>query len=112
MSEPKAPDTHTSESTSLDKALQLRSEKTQNEVEAQENSVNNEQSKRKFSAFASLGLLDRFLAVWIFLAMAVGIILGNFVPSMSPALEKGTFVGVSIPIGKLMYFKFTCYFTD
>ncbi|KAI9844757.1 MAG: hypothetical protein M1837_005290 [Sclerophora amabilis] len=50
------------------------------------------------SAFKSLGLLDRFLAVWIFLAMAVGILLGNFVPSVGPALQKGTFVGVSVPI--------------
>lgn len=53
----------------------------------------------KESAFKSLGLLDRFLAVWIFLAMAIGIILGNFVDNVGPALQKGTFVGVSIPIG-------------
>ncbi|KFY07104.1 hypothetical protein V491_08558, partial [Pseudogymnoascus sp. VKM F-3775] len=52
----------------------------------------------KESAFKSLGLLDRFLAVWIFLAMAIGIILGNFVDNVGPALQKGTFVGVSIPI--------------
>ncbi|KAK3321290.1 sodium bile acid symporter family-domain-containing protein [Cercophora scortea] len=50
------------------------------------------------SVFKSLGLLDRFLAVWIFLAMAIGIILGNFVPNTGPALEKGKFVGVSVPI--------------
>lgn len=49
--------------------------------------------------FSSLGLLDRFLAVWIFLAMAIGIILGNFVPSTGPALQRGKFVGVSVPIG-------------
>jgi arsenite transporter len=54
----------------------------------------------KESAFKSLGLLDRFLAVWIFLAMAIGIILGNFVPNTGPALQKGKFVGVSVPIGK------------
>ncbi|KAJ5593937.1 uncharacterized protein N7459_000145 [Penicillium hispanicum] len=53
---------------------------------------------QKESAFKSLGLLDRFLAVWIFLAMAIGIILGNFVPNTGPALQRGTFVGVSIPI--------------
>jgi ACR3 family arsenite transporter len=53
----------------------------------------------KTSAFKSLGWLDRFLALWIFLAMAVGIILGNFVPNTGPALQKGKFVGVSIPIG-------------
>ena len=53
----------------------------------------------KTSEFKSLGLLDRFLAIWIFLAMAIGIILGNFVPNTGPALQKGKFVGVSVPIG-------------
>lgn len=53
----------------------------------------------KESVFNGLGILDRFLAVWIFLAMAIGIILGNFVPNTGPALQKGTFVGVSAPIG-------------
>lgn len=52
------------------------------------------------SAFQQLGILDRFLAVWIFLAMAVGIILGNFVPNTRVVLEKGKFVGVSVPIGE------------
>ncbi|OTB12671.1 hypothetical protein K445DRAFT_385377 [Daldinia sp. EC12] len=52
----------------------------------------------KQSAFKSLGWLDRFLAIWIFLAMAIGIILGNFVPEMGEALQKGQFVGVSVPI--------------
>ncbi|KAH8422732.1 arsenic resistance protein [Aspergillus melleus] len=50
------------------------------------------------SAFQQLAILDRFLALWIFLVMAVGIILGNFVPNTSKALEKGKFVGVSVPI--------------
>ncbi|PLB46809.1 putative arsenite efflux transporter ArsB [Aspergillus steynii IBT 23096] len=50
------------------------------------------------SAFQQLAILDRFLALWIFLAMAVGIILGNFVPNTSRALQKGKFVGVSVPI--------------
>lgn len=53
------------------------------------------------SAFASLGLLDRFLALWILLAMVLGVLLGNFVPSVSSALDKGKFVGVSVPIGTL-----------
>ncbi|RFU78696.1 arsenical-resistance [Trichoderma arundinaceum] len=47
------------------------------------------QIRQELSAFKSLGFPDRFLAVWIFLAMAIGIILGNFVPSMSTALKKG-----------------------
>ncbi|KAJ5883998.1 uncharacterized protein N7473_010884 [Penicillium subrubescens] len=57
-----------------------------------------EESPSQQSAFKGLGWLDRFLAVWIFLAMAIGIILGNFVENTGPALQKGKFVGVSIPI--------------
>lgn len=53
---------------------------------------------KKISAFKSLGILDRFLAVWILLAMIVGVLLGNFVEETGPALQKGKFVGVSIPI--------------
>lgn len=62
------------------------------------------QEDRHRSAFHQLGLLDRFLAVWIFLAMAIGIILGNFVPSTGPALQRGKFVGVSVPIGEFAFF--------
>lgn len=54
---------------------------------------------QKTSLFESLGWLDRLLALWIFLAMAIGIILGNFVPSTGPTLQRGKFVGVSVPIG-------------
>ncbi|KAK6382080.1 arsenical-resistance protein [Exophiala oligosperma] len=50
------------------------------------------------SVFKSLGILDQFLALWIFLAMLIGILLGNFVPNTGPALQRGEFVGVSIPI--------------
>ncbi|GAA5873728.1 hypothetical protein JCM3774_000151 [Rhodotorula dairenensis] len=45
-----------------------------------------------------LAWLDKLLALWIFLAMAVGIILGEFVPSTSVVLEKVTFVEVSLPL--------------
>jgi len=80
------------------------------ELQAHGNSENGPQSS-KVSAFKSLGLLDRFLAVWILLAMAIGIILGNFVPSTGPALQKGKFVGVSVPIGKtqLLVFPRECF---
>jgi ACR3 family arsenite transporter len=37
-------------------------------------------------------------SVWILLAMIIGVLLGNFVEETGPALQKGKFVGVSIPI--------------
>ncbi|RDW77100.1 arsenical-resistance protein ACR3 [Coleophoma cylindrospora] len=71
------------------------------EKQAQDTSPRNgfqEPTESKTSAFKSLGILDRFLALWIFLAMLIGILLGNFVKETGPALQKGKFVGVSIPI--------------
>lgn len=62
-----------------------------------------EKNMEQASIFHQLGLLDRFLAVWIFLAMLIGILLGNFVPSTGPALQRGKFVGVSVPIGLSPY---------
>ncbi|KAF3921192.1 hypothetical protein ABW21_db0203142 [Orbilia brochopaga] len=57
-----------------------------------------EKTDTKMSAFKSLGLPDRYLAVWILLAMVIGVLLGNFVEEIGPALRKGKFVGVSVPI--------------
>ncbi|EXF73016.1 arsenical-resistance protein [Colletotrichum fioriniae PJ7] len=63
----------------------------------QQQSVDTEEEQDP-SVFKSLGILDRFLAVWIFLAMLIGILLGNFVPNAGPALQQGKFAGVSVPI--------------
>lgn len=77
----------------------MRTSHTPAELEAQPE-PKTDAATGNISAFKSLGWLDRFLALWIFLAMAVGILLGNFVPSTGPTLQKGHFVGVSVPIGK------------
>jgi len=68
------------------------------DVEKQPEPKADDDGAKKVSAFKSLGILDRFLAVWILLAMVVGVLLGNFVDEVGPALQKGKFVGVSIPI--------------
>ncbi|KAF2246464.1 arsenical-resistance protein ACR3 [Trematosphaeria pertusa] len=54
--------------------------------------------KDELPPLKGLSFLDRFLVVWIVLAMAIGIVLGNTVDDIGPALQKGEFVGVSIPI--------------
>lgn len=45
-----------------------------------------------------LSFLDRYLAVWILAAMAVGLGLGRIVPGLGDALAKVTVTGVSLPI--------------
>ncbi|MFZ3474246.1 ACR3 family arsenite efflux transporter [Streptomyces sp. 4.24] len=51
------------------------------------------------SIVAKLSTLDRFLAVWILLAMAVGLGLGRLVPGLNDALAKVEVGGISLPIG-------------
>jgi ACR3 family arsenite transporter len=45
-----------------------------------------------------LSFVDRYLAVWILAAMAVGLGLGRMVPGLGDALAKVTVTGVSLPI--------------
>lgn len=45
-----------------------------------------------------LGFLDRYLTLWIFAAMALGIVLGRFVPAVPQALGAMTVGSTSIPI--------------
>jgi arsenite transporter len=47
---------------------------------------------------AELSFLDRFLAVWILVAMALGLGLGRLVPGLGGALARVGIGGVSLPI--------------
>jgi ACR3 family arsenite transporter len=47
---------------------------------------------------AQLSFLDRFLAVWILAAMAVGLILGRVIPGLNDALDTVKVGSVSLPI--------------
>lgn len=45
-----------------------------------------------------LSFLDRYLAIWILIAMAAGLGLGRLVPGLGGALAEVTVTGVSLPI--------------
>ena len=45
-----------------------------------------------------LSTLDRYLPVWIGLAMAAGLLLGRWIPGLDTALEKVQVDGISLPI--------------
>lgn len=45
-----------------------------------------------------LSWLDRFLPLWIFLAMFLGVALGHFYPGLGPVLDKVKVADVSLPI--------------
>ena len=45
-----------------------------------------------------MSFLDRYLAVWILVAMAAGLLLGRFVPGLDRALDAVKVGGISVPI--------------
>lgn len=50
------------------------------------------------SVWLALSFVDRFLAVWIILAMVVGVLLGYYCPSVKAAFESVTLDTVSLPV--------------
>ena len=52
----------------------------------------------KGNVLGQLSVLDRFLPLWIFVAMALGIALGKVFPDLAPALDAVKLDTVSLPI--------------
>jgi arsenite transporter len=50
------------------------------------------------NVFGRLSILDRFLPLWIFVAMAAGITLGKVFPNLAPSLDSIKLDTVSLPI--------------
>ncbi|AKU96247.1 Arsenical-resistance protein ACR3 [Labilithrix luteola] len=52
----------------------------------------------KSKVTAKLSVIDRFLPLWIFVAMGLGVALGRVYPAIGPALDAVKVGGVSLPI--------------
>ena len=55
-----------------------------------------------------LAFFDRYLTVWVFLCMVVGVVLGKALPGVTAALSKlefGQGSQVNVPIGVLLWAK-------
>lgn len=57
-------------------------------------------SKKKASG---IGFFEKYLTVWVLLCMAVGILIGMFLPGVPAFLEKFTYAQISIPIAILIW---------
>src|SRR5512136_55404 len=52
----------------------------------------------------SLGFFEKYLTVWIAICIAVGLLLGRFLPAFGQYLDSLKFGQISIPIGILLFF--------
>ena len=52
---------------------------------------------------AQLGFFEKYLAVWVALCMAVGLLLSRFLPGLSQAIDGWQVGGVSVPIGICLF---------
>jgi len=51
----------------------------------------------------SIGFFEKYLTVWVLLCMAVGILIGKFLPAIPSVLEKFQFAGQNLPIAVLIW---------
>jgi ACR3 family arsenite transporter len=57
----------------------------------------------KRAAGAPMSLFERFLSVWVFLCIVVGIALGQFLPSLFQAIGRMEVAQVNLPVGVLIW---------
>ena len=46
-----------------------------------------------------MGLFERFLSIWVALAIVAGVLIGQFAPSVPETLSRFEYAQVSIPVG-------------
>ncbi|MGD2200885.1 MAG: ACR3 family arsenite efflux transporter [Candidatus Bathyarchaeota archaeon] len=54
-------------------------------------------------ASAGLGMFEKYLALWVVLCMALGLLLSQYLPTLSTAIDGMQVMGISIPIGVCLF---------
>ena len=57
----------------------------------------------KQAAGAAMSVFERYLTVWVFLCIVIGIALGQFLPSVFQALGRMEVANVNLPVGLLIW---------
>lgn len=52
---------------------------------------------------AGISFFQRYLTIWVFLCMVVGVLLGHFVPALPELLNRFEYARVSIPMAILIW---------
>lgn len=50
-----------------------------------------------------LGIFEKYLTLWVILCMAVGVLIGKFIPAVADTLSKFEYYQVSIPTAILIW---------
>lgn len=57
----------------------------------------------KIASDASMSIFERYLTVWVFLCIIVGIALGQFLPALFQSISRMEFAQVNLPVGFLIW---------
>lgn len=60
--------------------------------------------REDLSAEGGLGFFERYLTIWVALCIAIGVAIGQFLPSIPQTLSRFTYSQVSIPVAVLIWF--------
>ena len=60
-------------------------------------------SNGKTNKETGIGFFQKYLTVWVFLCMVVGVLIGKLLPSIPDALGRMEIAGISIPIAVLIW---------
>ena len=65
--------------------------------------MSTQQESQSPSTSEGMGLFERFLSVWVALAIVIGVLLGQFAPAIPEALSRFEVAQVSIPVAILIW---------